>query len=432
MTSLRKVLVVGSGGREHALALRLLESDSVGEVLVAPGNAGTAEAPRGSHKRLRNAVGSPVEIAKNERVALVVVGPEAPLCQGLVDELSQLGISAFGPSRSAARLEGSKAFMKDFAVRHGIRTARHEVVRDAHALQAAVASFTEPPVIKADGLCGGKGVVVAASHAEALAAGRTMLSGERFGAAGTTVVVEERIQGAEASVHAICDGERFLVLAAAQDHKRIGDGDTGPNTGGMGTYAPAPVVSGALAGKIERDIVRRAVEGMASDGTPYRGALFAGLMITPDGEPMLLEFNVRFGDPETQVLVNVMAGDLGEALDQAARGCLDPAALAFSGGHAVCVVLAAAGYPDTPRQGDVISGVVEAESVSGVRVYHAGTALRDGWVVTAGGRVLGVTATASSLMDARDAAYRAVDRIAFTGRQLRRDIAARALGGPTR
>jgi phosphoribosylamine--glycine ligase len=428
MEARRKVLVVGSGGREHALALRLLASASVSEVIVCPGNAGTRAAPAGSGKRFTNAAGDPAEVAREHRVDLAVIGPEAPLCDGLVDRLAKEGIVAFGPSRLAARLEGSKAFMKDFAARHGILTARHVVLNDASGAERAVASFERPPVVKADGLCAGKGVVVAASKEEAISAARSMLSGERFGEAGRTVVLEERLEGAEASVHAISDGERFIMLPSAQDHKRIGDGDTGPNTGGMGAYAPAPLIDPELAERVRRDVLERAVVGMAEAGTPYRGALFAGLMVSPSGDPYLLEFNVRFGDPETQVLMNVIDGDFGDALAAAAQGELDVRALGDANAHAVCVVLAASGYPGAPRTGDTITGLDEASAVAGVTVYHAGTRAEGDRIVTAGGRVLGVTARAPSLEVARDRVYRAAALIDFSGKQFRRDIALSALG----
>lgn len=425
------MLVVGSGGREHALALALLSSESVGEVLVAPGNAGTVRTPAWAEgKTLRSAAGAPLEVARSEGVDLAVIGPEAPLCAGLSDELSQAGVLVYGPSKSAARLEGSKAFMKEQAARHGLPTARFKVVRAAPELDAALADFTQAPVVKADGLCAGKGVVVAESHDEARSAALHMLSGAAFGDAGRTVVLEERIAGAELSIHAICDGERFVLLPAAQDHKRLGDGDRGPNTGGMGTYAPAPLATPALVERIRREIVAPAIAGMAADGVPFRGTLFAGLMITPAGDPMLLEFNVRFGDPETQVLMLEIRGDLGEALAGAAAGKLSPGALEPNGEHALCVVLAAHGYPASPRTGDVISGLEEAERLPGVRVYHAGTALRGGDVVTAGGRVLGVAASAGELAEARARAYAAVAAIRFEGSQHRADIAFRALGTP--
>jgi phosphoribosylamine--glycine ligase len=409
----KKVLVVGSGGREHALAARLLESDSVGEVIVTPGNAGTDAAPAwASGKKLANVTGDPFAVARSERPDLVVVGPEAPLCAGISDDLRALGLPVFGPSRAAARLEGSKAFMKAFAERHGLPTARHVVVDDASDAESAVRSFTEPPVVKADGLCAGKGVVVADTHAEAVEAARGMLSGALFGDAGKRVVVEERISGAEASVHAVSDGKHFVILPAAQDHKRIGDGDRGPNTGGMGTYAPAPLVTPAL----------------LREGMPYQGALFAGLMVTAAGEPLLLEFNVRFGDPETQVLVMTTAGDFGEAFLAASRGELADGALAPNGEHAVCIVLAAEGYPDAPKKGAAITGIDAAEALEGVRVFHAGTARSSSELVTSGGRVLGVTARATSLREAHARAYAAAERVGFSGMQFRRDIARRALG----
>ena len=427
MASGRKVLVVGSGGREHALADRLVASPSVREVVVTPGNAGVEWTARRAEKPLRCAAGDAFDVARAERPDLVVVGPEAPLAAGLVDRLAAEGLVAFGPTRAAARLESSKAFMKDFVSRAGILTARHEIVRDAATAERVIRSFASPPVVKADGLCAGKGVVVADTHAEAIAAARTMLSGEAFGDAGRVVVVEERIAGEEASVHAICDGERVLMLPSAQDHKRIRDGDEGPNTGGMGAYAPAPLVTAEMMARIEREVFERTVRKMAEEGAPFRGALFAGLMVTPRGEPYLLEFNVRFGDPETQVLMSVADGDLGDALDGAARGRLDPRALTCSERRALCVVLAAEGYPGLPRGGDPITGLDDAARIQGVTVYHAGTRRDDRGVVTAGGRVLGVTGRGATLTEASSRAYEAVAAIRFEGMQFRRDIGARAV-----
>jgi phosphoribosylamine--glycine ligase len=317
--------------------------------------------------------------------------------------------------------------MKGFAARHGIPTARQVVVKSLSELEARVLSFEIPPVVKADGLCAGKGVIVAETHEEALSVAREMLSGERFGAAGTTVVLEERLLGDEASIHAICDGERFTLLHAAQDHKRIFDGDKGPNTGGMGTYAPAPVATPAVMQRFEREVMQPLMRGMAAEGRPFRGTLFAGVMVTPEQQARVIEFNVRFGDPETQVLMATLEGDLAEALAAAAAGKLDAGALRASRLHALCIVLAAAGYPDTPRKGDVIRGMAEAEQVPGVRVIHAGTALdASGNVVTSGGRVLGVTARAETLKEAHARAYQATQRIDFAGMQYRRDLAARA------
>lgn len=429
-SKISKVLVVGSGGREHALALKLLESPQVTEVIVAPGNAGTASLAGGvSGKRLSSTKDAPLDVAKREKVDLVVVGPEVPLCEGLADVLTREGVLTYGPSQLAAELEGSKAFMKGFAARHGVPTARHVVVShaDVAGLEKLVDSFEVAPVVKADGLCAGKGVVVAETHAEALAAAREMLSGARFGSAGATVVLEERLLGNEASIHAICDGERYVLLHAAQDHKRIFDGDRGPNTGGMGTYAPAPVVTPAVMREFEELIVKPTLRGMAAEGRPFRGTLFAGLMVTPDEHVKLIEFNVRFGDPETQVLMATLEGDLAEVLASAARGELDPSSLRASGSHAVCIVLAAHGYPETPRKGDVIHGLEAAAAVAGVSVLHAGTAFdSQGNVVTAGGRVLGVTGRGATLKEAHTRAYQATQLIEFSGMQYRRDIAGRA------
>jgi phosphoribosylamine---glycine ligase len=431
MSSLRKVLVVGSGGREHALAVALLAAPSVAEVVVTPGNAGTSCPPADlAKKSLRNAPGTPLEVARAERPDLVVIGAEAPLCQGLTDELSQAGYLVFGPNRAAAALEGSKAFMKDFADRNGIVTAKYRVVRTLVELDSALGAFSEPPVVKADGLCAGKGVIVSGSHDEARRAALEMLNGVSFGEAGKTVVLEERLAGVEVSVHALCDGERFVLLPAAQDHKRIGTGDTGPNTGGMGTYAPAPILSEDQVRRVEEQIVAPTVRGMAAEGRPFRGALFAGLMVSPAGEPQLLEFNVRFGDPETQVLVSTLEGDFGDALAGAAAGRLVPGAVRASGLSAVCVVLAAAGYPEAPRTGEVIEGLERVSRLPNVRVFHAGTRQVADTIVSAGGRVLGVTATGRTLAEAHARAYDAVRGVAFPGMQYRTDIAARALTSP--
>ncbi len=421
----RRIAVIGSGGREHALALRLLQSESVAEVSVCPGNPGTATAPAAlaqQGKRLRNVAADALDWIDADAADLVVVGPEAPLCAGWSDRLTERGVTVFGPSMSAARLEGSKAFMKEFAARHWIRTARHRVVRELAELDAALAEFDAAPVVKADGLCGGKGVVVAEDLGQAREAARNMLSGARFGAAGRTLVLEERVHGFEASVHAICDGERCWMLPSAQDHKRLGAGDTGPNTGGMGTFAPSPRLGAALLEKIRVEIIERAVQGMRADGHPFRGALFAGLMIDEAGEPSLLEFNVRFGDPETQVLMPLIQGDLAEALAAAARGEWSDDLLSVRSAHAVCIVLAAAGYPDGPRTGDPIEGLEQLLTLPEVNVYHAGTQKEAGRLVTAGGRVLGVTACAAKLEQARRLAYQATGMIHFEGMQWRDDI----------
>jgi phosphoribosylamine---glycine ligase len=427
----KTVLVVGQGAREHALACRLLESEAVGQVLISPGNAGSdlgVGAPPG--KTLQSAAGDARQVALSLRPDLVVVGPEAPLVSGLVDELESAGLPVYGPSRAAARLEGSKAFLKDFAVRQGIRTGRYHIARSFDEARAMIADFAVPPVIKADGLCAGKGVVVAATVAEAEDAAREMLSGRAFGDAGRTVVIEERLEGQELSVHAICDGERALLLPGVQDHKRIGDNDTGPNTGGMGTYGPVAWMDAELTRKLRTGVVEPVLRGMAELGTPFKGTIFANIMLVGGVDPVLFEINVRFGDPETQVLMNVLRGDLYEALLGCAQGRLDPDALRVDpqGPSALCVVLAASGYPAAPRSGDVIEGLDAAAALPGVRVYHAGTRREGGRVLTAGGRVLGVTAVAPDLPAARDRAYRAAEQIQFAGKQLRRDIGARALG----
>jgi phosphoribosylamine--glycine ligase len=429
----RRVLVIGKGGREHALAERLLLSESVAEVIVAPGNAGTCRTPAARGKRLSNAEGLPLDIAQSLRPDLVVVGPEAPLCAGITDELTKAGCLVFGPTGAAARLEGSKAFLKDFAVRHGVNTARHVTVHSEAELERALAAFAEPPVVKADGLCAGKGVVVAESHDEAREAAQEMLSGRAFGAAGRTLVLEERLRGIEVSAHAICDGERAVLLPFVQDHKRLRDGDAGPNTGGMGTYGPVAMPDPELAAYIEAQIVNKVLLGMARAGTPFRGTMFAGLMLIPDRDPALIEINVRFGDPETQILTNLLEGDFCELLMAAARGALEPrtpVALAADR-HALCVILAAPGYPADPRLGEPIEGLDAAAAIDGVRVYHSGTVARAGQTLTAGGRVLAVTGIGHTLEAAHERAYRGAAAIDFDGKQFRRDIAHSAFSGST-
>jgi phosphoribosylamine--glycine ligase len=424
----RSVLIVGSGGREHALAKRLARSPSVGRVLVAPGNAGTEEVgenvplPEGAVNVENLAV-----ICEREGVDLVVIGPEAPLVAGVADGLRQRGVPTFGPSEAAARLEGSKAFMKRFTSQQGIPTAPFEVFDDADKAAHFIRHHRKPLVVKADGLCAGKGVVVASSAEEAEAAARSMLSGAAFGEAGKKIVVEERVAGAEASVHAICDGSRYFLLPAIQDHKRIGDGDRGPNTGGMGAYGPTPIVTPEVEDHIGRSVIEPVLRGMVKLGIPFTGALFAGLMIGADGAMTVLEYNVRFGDPETEVLMDLLDGDFGEALAGAAALRLDEKVLSRSSRHGVAVVLAAEGYPGKPRSGDAIEGLAEAARVPGVNVLHAGTRRQGDKIVTAGGRVLVVTATGPNLAAARDAAYEGVRNLHFRGMQVRRDIAVRAL-----
>ncbi|WP_441289734.1 phosphoribosylamine--glycine ligase [Sorangium sp. KYC3313] len=430
--------MLGSGGREHALARAFARSPSVAEVIVAPGNAGTharAGAGRAPIRRVDLPSLSPAEatrLAVRERADLVVVGPEAPLCAGVADALAAEGVAVFGPSREAARLEGSKAFLKEFAARHRIPTAPFRIVRSFDEAARVIRERGAPIVVKADGLCAGKGVVVATTVDEALAAAKEMLVDRRFGDAGATVILEDAIQGEEASVHAISDGEAIFVLPAARDHKRVGEGDTGPNTGGMGAFAPSARVTPALTARVEREILRPTIDGMRAEGRPFRGVLFAGLMITPAGDPILLEHNVRFGDPECEALMELIEGDVAELCASAAAGALAPgAARVAPGRHALTVVLAARGYPTAPVTGDVIRGLDAAAAVEGAFVNHAGTAERDGAVVTAGGRVLAVTAAGDSLAEARERAFRAAGAVDFDGKVLRRDIGvdgARAAG----
>ncbi|MFN0248764.1 MAG: phosphoribosylamine--glycine ligase [Kofleriaceae bacterium] len=418
-----KILVVGSGGREHALVWRLVENGH--QVIAAPGNPGIAAlvpcfaVNLDDHSRIAT-------LAQNEGVDLVVVGPEAPLVAGLADELRQKGMATFGPGAAGAQLEGSKAFSKEFFARHHIPTAPFAIVRSVEEADAAIdriaASIASGRVVvKADGLAAGKGVVVAKDRDEARAAAREMLAG-RFGAAGACLVIEACIPGREVSVLALTDGKRLAVLPPVEDHKTIFDGDAGPNTGGMGTVSPA-WISDDLAMRITTEILEPTVRGLAADGIDYRGVLYAGVMVDAAGVPWLLEYNCRFGDPETQPIMARTKGDLGVALLGAARGELPSGTLAFDPRVAVCVVVAAAGYPGTPRTGDVIGGL---DAVGDdVVVFHAGTRADGDAIVSAGGRVLGVTALGPSVEQARARAYAAVDRIDLAGKQVRRDIGAR-------
>jgi phosphoribosylamine--glycine ligase len=419
-----KLLVIGSGGREHAIAWKLTQSPRVQKVYVAPGNAGTALEP-GLENVAITEVPWLVEFARKEQIHLTVVGPEAPLAAGVVDAFRDAGLKIFGPTRAAAQLESSKDFAKSFMVRHGIPTARHATFEDAAKAKAYIDAQGAPIVVKADGLAAGKGVVVAATREEAHAAVDAMLTGERLGAAGARVVIEECLQGEEASFIVMSDGVHVLPLATSQDHKRLRDGDQGPNTGGMGAYSPAPVVTPKIHSRVMREIVLPAVQGMAKDGIPYVGFLYAGLMIDAKGNPRTLEFNCRLGDPETQPIILRLKSDLVELLERGIDGTLDRAEPEWDRRSALGVVLAAHGYPEEPRKGDRIVGV--PKPTEDCRVFHAGTRLEAGVPTTNGGRVLCVTALGDAVRIARARAYEVVERIRFDGMQYRRDIGHRAI-----
>ncbi len=419
-----RVLVVGGGGREHALAWKLVQDGA--EVVVAPGNAGIAELAECVAVPVDDAAGL-VALARARAVELVVVGPEQPLVDGLADAMRAAGLPCFGPSAAAARLEGSKVDAKQFMQRHDIPTATSVVVAHARELAAALARFSTPPVVKADGLAAGKGVTVAETFAEAEAAARDCLEHGVFGPSGATVVLEQRLFGQEVSFFALTDGTHAVTLAPAQDHKRIGEGDTGPNTGGMGAYAPAPIFDASVRAKVVERIVAPTLAGMRAEGRPFVGALFVGLMIDEHGDPWVIEYNCRFGDPEVQALVFGLEAPLLPVLHAAATGTLADGELA--GRPAASVVLAAAGYPGTPKKGDVIAGLDDARGVADTLVFHAGTQRgRDGAFTSAGGRVLGVCGRGDDLAQALARAYRAAACISFAGMQLRRDVGARALG----
>jgi len=422
------ILVVGGGGREHALAWKLAQSPRVAKVFVAPGNAGTAREPGLANVAL-TAIPELVAFAR-EHSAFTVVGPEAPLAAGIVDAFRAAGLPIFGPTQAAAQLESSKDFAKAFMARHGIPTARYATFTDAAAAHRHVDAEGAPIVVKADGLAAGKGVVVAMTAAEAHEAIDAMLVGNAMGAAGARVVIEEFLAGEEASFIVMVDGRNVLPLASSQDHKRLRTGDEGPNTGGMGAYSPAPVVTPALHARIMREAVLPTVAGMAADGIPYTGFLYAGVMIDAGGNPKVLEFNCRMGDPETQPIVVRLKSDLVDLLEHAVAGTLDAAEPEWDRRAALGVVLAAAGYPDSPRRGDAITGLDVA--VPDVKVFHAGTGERDGRVVVTGGRVLCVTALGDSLKQAQRAAYAAIAGLHFDGMQYRTDIGHRALGARTK
>ena len=420
-----KILVIGGGGREHALAWKLAQSPRVSKVFVAPGNAGSAR-ENGVHNVALNDNQQVVDFIEKEEIALTVVGPEAPLAAGVVDAVRAAGHRIFGPTQKAAQLESSKDFAKNFMVRHRIPTAKHATFTDAAQAHAYIDREGAPIVIKADGLAAGKGVVVAMDAAEAHAAVDMMLVGNKMGSAGARVVIEECLVGEEASFIVLADGRNALALASSQDHKRLKDGDQGPNTGGMGAYSPAPVVTPEVHARVMREVIQPTINGMAADGIPYTGFLYAGLMISGNGELKVLEFNCRMGDPETQPIMMRLKSDLTVLLDAAIDGKLDGAEAEWDPRVALGVVLAAANYPEDPRKGDVITGL-PAEG-DDYHVFHAGTALSGKNVVTSGGRVLCVTALGHNTRTAQKRAYEIVDLIRFDGMQHRRDIGHRAVG----
>ncbi|KAF1712623.1 phosphoribosylamine--glycine ligase [Pseudoxanthomonas kalamensis DSM 18571] len=422
-----KLLVIGAGGREHALAWKLAQSPRVSEVIVAPGNAGTATEAgcRNAAVKVTDIAGL-LKLAQDEGVGLTVVGPEVPLVAGVVDAFRNAGLRIFGPSAAAAQLEGSKAFAKDFLKRHAIPTAFYEVHTDVDAALAYVRDKGAPIVIKADGLAAGKGVIVAMTLDEAEAAVRDMLAGNAFGEAGARVVIEEFLDGEEASFISMVDGTHALPMATSQDHKRVGDGDTGPNTGGMGAYSPAPVVTPEVHARIMREVVEPTVAGMAADGVPFTGFLYAGLMIDKNGAPKVIEFNVRFGDPETQPVMLRLQSDLIELVEAAIDGRLDTVDAQWDPRPSLGVVMAAHPYPESPVTGEVIDGLDAVPDTA--KVFHAGTALdTEGRVVSAGGRVLCVAALGESVSAAQRDAYAGVAAISWSHEFHRHDIGWRAI-----
>lgn len=421
-----KILVIGGGGREHALAWKVAQNKAVSRIFVAPGNAGTALNPDMVNVPI-SSVPDLLKFAQDEGVYLTIVGPEAPLAAGVVDAFKAANLKIFGPTKLAAQLEGSKDFAKAFMLRHGIPTAAYATFTDAKLAHDYVNQQGAPIVIKADGLAAGKGVVVAMTASEAHDAIDAMLSDNKLGSAGARVVIEEFLTGEEASFIVMVDGKNILPLATSQDHKRLQDGDRGPNTGGMGAYSPAPVVTPQIHAKVMREIIRPTVDGMAQEGHPYTGFLYAGLMISPDGNVKTLEFNCRMGDPETQPIMLRMKSDLVALAEHAVNGTLDQAEVDWDRRTALGVVMASANYPDTPKLGDEITGL--PSNLSDAHVFHAGTALQGEQVVTSGGRVLCVTALGETVKFAQQQAYQIVDGIQFKGAQYRTDIGYRAIKG---
>lgn len=422
-----KVMVIGNGGREHALAWKAAQSPQVSKVYVAPGNAGTALEPRLENVAIgAESVDELLAFAQAEGIELTIVGPEAPLAMGLVDVFRAAGMRCFGPVRAAAQLESSKVFAKDFLTRHRIPTAGYNTFTDIDDACGYIRDQGAPIVVKADGLAAGKGVVVASTEKEAYAAVTDMLSDNRFGNAGSRVVIEEFLTGEEASFIVMVDGENIVPMATSQDHKRVGDGDSGPNTGGMGAYSPAPVVTPEVHARIMAEVIEPTVRGMAAEGNTYTGFLYAGLMITPDGAPKVIEFNCRFGDPETQPIMMRLKSDLVELCQLAIDGKLDQASAEWDQRAALGVVLAADGYPGDYRKGDPILGLDQAHG-DDRKVFHAGTTLKDGQVITSGGRVLCATALGNTVAEAQQAAYQLASQISWEGMFHRHDIGYRAV-----
>jgi phosphoribosylamine--glycine ligase len=418
------ILILGSGGREHALLWKLAQSPEATKLYAVPGNPGMAELAECVAGSIEDNA-AVVKLAQEKKIDLVVVGPEVPLMNGVVDALRAAGIKAFGPTKAAAELEGSKSFSKDIMKKYGIPTAKYEVFTDADAARAYIEKEGAPIVIKADGLAAGKGVIVAETKEQALDAVHEIMDDAAFGKAGSRVVIEEFMEGEEASLLAFTDGKTIRPMVSSQDHKRAYDGDKGPNTGGMGTYAPAPVMTKDMVEQATEKILKPMIAAMAKEGRPYQGCLYAGLMITEEG-PKVVEFNARFGDPETQVVLPLLKGDLVKIMQACVDGTLDTAAVDWEDGAAVCVVMASGGYPKSYKKGYAIDGLKKAESL-GTFVFHAGTAKKDGKVVTSGGRVLGVTARGGGIKEATEKAYKGVEAIRFTDEFHRKDIAHRAL-----
>lgn len=418
------ILILGSGGREHALLWKLAQSPEATKLYAVPGNPGMAELAECVAGSIEDNA-AVVKLAQEKKIDLVVVGPEVPLTNGVVDALRAAGIKAFGPTKAAAELEGSKSFSKDIMKKYGIPTAKYEVFTDADAARAYIEKEGAPIVIKADGLAAGKGVIVAETKEQALDAVHEIMDDAAFGKAGSRVVIEAFMEGEEASLLAFTDGKTIRPMVSSQDHKRAYDGDKGPNTGGMGTYAPAPVMTKDMVEQATEKILKPMIAAMAKEGRPYQGCLYAGLMITEEG-PKVVEFNARFGDPETQVILPLLRGDLVKIMQACVDGTLDTAAVDWEDGAAVCVVMASGGYPRSYKKGYAIDGLKKAESL-GTFVFHAGTAKKDGKVVTSGGRVLGVTARGGGIKEATEKAYKGVEAIRFTDEFHRKDIAHRAL-----